>query len=32
MASTKNLFGVEQIEASNGVDTTLISEEINKEL
>ena len=32
MASTKNLFGVEQIEARNGVDTTLIFEEINKEL
>ena len=32
MASTKNLFGFEQIEANNKVDTTLIFEEINKEL
>ena len=32
MASPKNLFGFEQIEANNKVDTTLIFEEINKEL
>ena len=32
MESTKNLFGADQIEAGNGVDTTLIFEEINKEL
>ena len=32
MASTENIFGFEQIEADSGVDTTLIFEEINKEL
>ena len=32
MASTENLFGFEQIEVDSGVDTTLIFEEINKEL
>ena len=32
MASPKNLFVFEQIEANNKVDTTLIFEEINKEL
>ena len=32
MASTTNLFGFEQVEANSGVDTTLIFEEINKEL
>ena len=32
MASPKNLFGFEQIEANSKVDTTLIFEEINKEL
>ena len=31
MASTQNLFSFEQIEASSGVDATLIFEEINKE-
>ena len=32
MESTENLFGFEQIEVNSGVDTTLIFEEINKEL
>ena len=32
MESTENLFGFEQIEVDSGVDTTLIFEEINKEL
>ena len=32
MASTKNIFGLEQIEASNAVGTTLIFEDINNEL
>ena len=32
MASTKNFFGFEQIEANSVVDPTLIFEEINKEL
>ena len=32
MASTENLFGFKEIEVDSGVDTTLIFEEINKEL
>ena len=32
MISTENLFGFEQIEVDDEVDTTLIFEEINKEL
>ena len=32
MASTKNLFGFEQIEANSVIDPTLIFEEIDKEL
>ena len=32
IVSTTNLFGFEQIESKSGVDTTLIFEEINKEL
>ena len=32
MASTENLFGFKQIQAGSGVDTTLIFEEINKQL
>ena len=32
IVSTTNLFGFEQIESKSGVDTTLIFEELNKEL
>ena len=32
MASSTNLFGLEQIEGDRGVDPTLIFEEINKKL